>query len=1011
MKVTSEAAFEALIEKHLIEHGGYVPGDPKDFDPDLALIPADLLAYVEATQEKVWAKQQAIHGDALAKTLIAAFDKATTQRGVLYVLRHGFKFYGSRIRVATFRPAHGLNPDVEADYAANVLKVVRQVHHDPKAPGLSLDLTLFLNGIPVVTAELKNALTNQKSAHAQRQYRTRDAKAPIFRFKRRALVNFAVGSDEVYMTTRLAGSKTFFLPFNRGHGTAAGNPPVEGKHRTHYLWEQVWESHSLLDIFARFMHLQVEEKTDEDGTTRKTEKMIFPRFHQLDCVRALVAASAVNGAGKNYLVQHSAGSGKSNSIAWLAHRLASLHDDQDAKVYDGVVVITDRTVLDQQIQEVIWDMDHKQGVVQKIDKDSAQLAAALEAGVPIIISTLHKFGFIADKIEKLPDRRYAVIVDEAHSSQSGDMATNLKEMLSDSSLVSKLIEEGEDLTTPDQLALRAALFRGPQKNLSFFAFTATPKFKTLELFGHKGDDGKPAPFHLYSMRQAIQEGFILDVLLGYTTYQRYFKLVKAVADDPDLDKKRAARALARFVSLHPVNVAQKVEVIVEHFRACVMPKLGGRAKGMVVTGSRLHAVKFKLAVEKYVAEKGYADVKALVAFSGEVKDPDNPASLEKPYTEPEMNKDPVTGKRLAESALPKAFASSAYNVLIVANKYQTGFDQPLLCAMYVDKRLSGIQCVQTLSRLNRSFPGKETFVLDFVNEREEILESFQQFYEGTTVADSIDPQRLYELQGELDAAQVYKQSEIDLYASIFFKPKDKQKLTDNARLSAALDPAKDRFDALEEEPAEEFRGRLVAYCNLYAFLAQIVPFSDVDLEKLYVFGKKLLMKIAQDGGKAKVDLGDDVALHYYRLQKTASGDLGLAADGTQVIYGPGETGTGKPKEEQEKLSRLIELINDRFGTEFDVQDLIGGALDQMVGDPEMLQQAEVNDRENFRYVFDAALDDALLDRHAKHGTFIDKLFSDKDMLRFFRDHMLDEFYKRLPPGPEGPDATGQGPAR
>ena len=1006
MKATSEEAFEDLIERYLLDHGGYVSRSPDAYNAVLAVMADDLLGYIQTTQPKTWAKQEAIHGNKLGTTLLAAFDKATTQRGVLHVLRHGFKFYGGLVRVATFQPAHGLNPEVERLCAANRLAVVRQLHFDPKKPGLSLDLTLFLNGIPVVTAELKNAMTNQKAGHAKRQYRQdRDPDAPIFRFKRRALVHFAVGSDEVWMTTRLAGAKTFFLPFNKGHGTASGNPPAEGKHRTHYLWEQVWQRDSLLDILARFMHLQVEETAGVDGRTRRRETMIFPRYHQLDCVRRIVGSVRTLGAGKNYLVQHSAGSGKSNSIAWLAHRLASLHDDQDRKVYDSVVVITDRRVLDQQLQQTIYQFDHKQGVVEKIDQHSSQLAAALETGVPIIISTIHKFGFISDKIDTLPDRRYAVIVDEAHSSQSGDMAKNMKAILGAGSIAAKFEEEAEDVATPDQAALRAALSRGPQGNLSFFAFTATPKFKTLELFGHKGEDGKPAPFHLYSMRQAIEERFILDVLRGYTTYKRYFQLIKAVADDPDLDKKKASRALARFVSLHPVNIAQKTEVMIEHFRACVLPKLGGHAKAMVVTGSRLHAARYKLAFDKYLAEKGYTDVGTLVAFSGEVRDPDDPTTESKPYTEPEMNKHPVTGRLLKESELPGAFAGDSYNVLIVANKYQTGFDQPLLVAMYVDKRLSGIQAVQTLSRLNRTAwsQGKtETLVLDFVNEREEILESFQAYYEGTTVADSIDPQRLYELQGELDARQVYTRSEVDHFGSIFFKPQRRQVASDNGRLNAALDPAVDRFKALDEEPAETFRGQLVAYTNLYGFLAQIVPFSDVDLEKLYAYGKMLLKKLPRKGeGTPQVALGDDVALHYYRLQKQVEGDILLAAEGTQALYGPGETGTGKANDEKEKLSRLIKVVNDRFGTDFDAQDLIDGVTDQLVADEKMQQAAGANDRANFEFVGGPAFDGALIDRHAEHGRFIDRVFSDEDVLRFLRSKVLDEVYERLTRSKEG----------
>ncbi len=998
MKSTSEEAFEEHIYTHLLEHGGYVSRKPADYDLDLALIKSDMLGYIQDTQPKTWDKQTAIHGDKLEEVLLKAFDKAAAKWGSLHLLRRGFKFYGSTVRLATFRPAHGLNPQVEADYQANRLAVVRQLRFDPKKPLLELDLAFFLNGVPIATVELKNAMTSQKAKQAMDQYRKdRDPKAPIFQFKRRALVHFAVGSDEAWMTTRLMGSGTFFLPFNLGNGTSAGNPLAPGKHRTHYLWERIWHRDSLLDILARFMHLQVNERSTPDGKKETKETLIFPRYHQLDCVRSILAHVAVKGAGTNYLVQHSAGSGKSNSIAWLAHRLASLHGADDTKRFDSIVVITDRKVLDQQLQETIYQFDHKQGVVEKIDKHSSQLAQALETGVPIIISTIHKFGFISDKIESLPNRNYAIIVDEAHSSQSGEMAKNMKEILGASSIQKKFEVQADDVDTLDQTALRAALSRGPQSNLSFFAFTATPKFKTLELFGHKGPDGKPAPFHLYSMRQAIQEGFILDVLRGYTTYKRYFKLLKAVADDPELDKKRASRALAKFVSLHPTNIAQKTEVIIEHFRACVRPKLGGQAKAMVVTGSRLHAVKYKLAFDAYIQDKGYTDVGTLVAFSGEVRDPDDPTTQDKPYTEPEMNQHPVTGKQLKESELPAAYAGGDYNVLIVANKYQTGFDQPLLLAMYVDKRLHGIQAVQTLSRLNRTTRGKEeTFVLDFVNEREEILESFQAYYESTTVNESVDPQRLYELQGELDQAQVYTLSEVNHFASLFFKPRKRQTSADNGALNAALDPAVDRFKAMEEDAREIWRGQLGAFCNLYSFLGQIVPFSDVDLEKRFVFGKMLLKKLPSKGEtNPQVYLGDDVALHYYRLEKQAQGAILLAAEGTQELYGPSATGTGKSVDEKEKLSTLIGVVNDRFGTDFDAQDLIDGVTNQLVADASMQQAASANDRANFGFVAGPAFDGALIDRHAEHGRFIDAVFSDTEVLKFLKLKVLDEVYRQL----------------
>ena len=1031
MKTYTEDAFERLIVEHLVLHGGYEPRGLTAFDPDealaihagfdvqRALIPADVLGFVADTQPKPWAKLQAIHGASLAGLFLDALTKALDTFGLLSMLRRGFKFHGQKILLAYFKPGNNLNPAVWDLYDQNRLRVVRQLRYDPKTDD-ELDLALFVNGLPIATGELKNPMTGQQATAAKQQYRQdRDPHAPLFRFKARALVHFAVDADEVWMTTRLNGPSTRFLPFNRGHDGGAGNPPVAGRHRTCYLWEEVWQRDNLLDLVGRFLHLQTEEEKDPDtGQVTVKETMVFPRYHQWDCVRRLLAAARETGAGTNFLSQHSAGSGKSNTIAWVAHRLAALHDDQDRKVYDAVVVLTDRKVLDQQLQNTVYQFEHKSGVVEKIDTDSAQLARALTAGVPIIISTIHKFGFIQDKIQALPDRRYAVIVDEAHSSQTGDMAVTLKELLSDSALAARLEAEGEDLSAPDQLALRAALFRGPQPNMSFFAFTATPKHKTLELFGHKGSDGKPAPFHLYSMRQAIEEGFILDVLKGYMTYQRFFQLAKQVADDPVLDKKKAAAALARFVSLHPTNIAQKTQIILEHFRACVMHQLQGRAKAMLVTSSRLMAVKYKQSCDAYLIDKGkdpgYSAIRCLVAFSGEVQD-DQVRGVT--YTEPQMNRG-SDGKSIKETELPARFASSVYQVLIVANKYQTGFDQPLLCAMYVDKRLDGIQAVQTLSRLNRTCPGKEaTFVLDFVNERDTILASFQDYYETTTTLDEVDPQRLYELQHAVDEFQLYTPSELDGFAAVFFKLKGDRKLTDNARLNAWLDPAVDRFKALKRDDKdaegtqrqEEFRAKVNAFKNLYAFLGQIVPFADPDLEKLYTYGRLLLRKLPPPAGGAPVDLGDDVVLASYKLKLDAEGELTLKAGGSGELPGPEYTGTGTAKPPQERLSTIIEVINTRFGTDFDAQDLVDGVTAQLVADADLQQAARVNDKGNFGVPFREALDDALVTRHEKHGDFINKLFQDEALGAFFRNWMLDQVYGRLRGGsdecpvPRGPE--------
>lgn len=789
-----EISFEAEIESHLLEHGGYLSGNPANFDRKRCLDPTVLIPFIQATQPKTWKTIADYHGANAETVLLDDLTRALAGQGMLQVLRHGFKCFGKLIRVAYFAPASRMNPETERLHRENRLTVTRQVRFSEKDEK-SLDLVLAINGLPVVTAELKNHLTRQTVHDAMGQYREdRDPREQLFRFKERSLVHFAVDPDQVFMTTRLEGKSTFFLPFNRGHNCGAGNPPNPGGHRTAYLWQEVWQRDSLLDIVGRFLHLETVEKKvlvtrNGESTVRKIKKetMIFPRYHQLDAVRRLIDAARSQGAGRQYLVQHSAGSGKSNTIGWLAHRLSSLHDDADGKVFDTVIVITDRRVLDKQLQDTIYQFEHKQGVVQKIDENTEQLVKALAGGTPIIITTLQKFPFILQTLERLrkqnsevqidtAGRRFAVIVDEAHSSQTGEQAAELKGILNDAELRRKareLAADEEVEDSADEAMLLTMLKRGRQPNISFFAFTATPKHKTLKIFDEPGPDGRP-PFHHYSMRQAIEENFIHDVLKHYVTYKTYFGLVQAAETDPLVEKKKAAKALARFMSLHPTNIAQKTEVMVEHFRSVTRHKIGGRAKAMVVTDSRLHAVRYKQSFDAYIAKKGYSDIKTLVAFSGTVNDPDIPDTS---YTEEGMN-------GIKERELPDKFESEEYQVLLVAEKYQTGFDQPLLHTMYVDKRLDGVQAVQTLSRLNRTCQGKEdTFVLDFRNEAENIYAAFKPYYEHTYAAEATSPQKLYELKSKLDGAFVYHQNEMDEFCTVYFSLADGESARGHAQLN------------------------------------------------------------------------------------------------------------------------------------------------------------------------------------------------------------------------------------
>jgi type I restriction enzyme R subunit len=987
MATYNESAFEASIEAHLLANG-WMRGAAKNFDRTRAFDRSFVTLFISETQPELWADLRKQHKDGLDDAVIDTLEKALDSQGTLSVLRHGFKFFGKLLRVAYFKPAHDLNPDVLRNYTRNRLIVTRQVKFDPDSE-VSADTILSINGLPVVTVELKNPLTGQNVEHAVTQYKERDAKLPLFRFKQRALVHFAVDPDLAYMTTRLAGKDTYFLPFNRGHANGAGNPEHPSGYRTGYLWQEVWQRDSFLDIVGRFMHLTVEEK-QVAGKKITKETVIFPRYHQLDAVRKLEAAARTEGPGNNYLIQHSAGSGKSNSIAWLAYRLSELHTE-NKKTFHSVVVVTDRRVLDTQLQTTIYQFEHKNGVVARIDEHSDQLAEALNTGTPIIITTLQKFPYVAKKVGEFGDRAYAVIVDEAHSSQGGEAATKMRGVLRAKDLIAAATEDADDTGEDAEDELRKVMeSRGRQPNLSFFAFTATPKAKTLEVFGRRGSDGKPYPFHLYSMRQAIEEGFILDVLKTYTTYKSYWRLVNAKGEDPTVPKAQATVQLARFVSLHPHNISQKTEVMVEHFRAKVKHKLGGRAKAMVVTSSRLHAVRYKRAFETYIKEKGYTDIGVLVAFSGEVEDPDLPGVTE---TEVGMN-----GGKISEKALPDAFDTDEYRVLLVANKFQTGFDQPLLHTMYVDKRLSGVQAVQTLSRLNRTAPGKEdTFVLDFVNDAEEVRRSFQPYYEQATVSETAEPAQLYDLQHKLDATQVYFQSEVDAFCKVFYAPKEKQSVADNAEMYRHLTPAVDRFKALDVEKQDEFRGHLSAYVRLYSFLSQVMPFADPDLEKLYTFGRFLELKLPVDPRKAPLKLDADVALAFYRLDRISEGRIALEKGEAVGLKGPTDVGTRKAEDKQVKLSEIIDVLNERFGTEFTKADALffESVIEQAKEDEDVQKRAAANLYDNFALSMKDKLRDAIIDRIEQNSTIVSKYMNEADFQRVAFDALARRIYDDL----------------
>jgi type I restriction enzyme, R subunit len=1000
MKLTSEAAFETAIESVLLANG-YACVDGKGFDRERAIFPDEALAFIRATQGKVWEKLETLHGEQTGARVLESLCKWLDTHGALATLRHGFKCFGKTLRIAYFRPAHGLNPELEARYQANRLGLTRQLHFSPRNEK-SLDVVLSVNGIPLVSLELKNPLSGQTVADSIRQYRhDRDPREPIFVFTRRTLVHFAVDTEEVHMATRLAGASTYFLPFNRGHDGGAGNPPDrEGRnYKTAYLWEEVLQRDSLLDLLARFLHLEVEEKATHDGKKVRKESMIFPRYHQLQAVRGMVTAAASEGVGHNYLVEHSAGSGKSNTIAWLAHRLSSLHDRNDERLFDSVVVITDRVVLDRQLQDTIYQFDHRQGVVKKIDEDSRQLAEALETGVPIVITTLQKFPFVSAQLMKLaeargegaqshlPTRKYAVIIDEAHSSQSGETATELKGVLGGAELqrAAQAMAEEEGEADLDRL-FRSMAKRGRQPNISFFAFTATPKHKTLAIFGRNGE-----PFHRYTMRQAIDEHFIEDVLKSYVTYKTYYKLIKKAEDDPNVERKKAVKALSRFMLLHPHNIGQKTQLMVEHFQHFTRHKIGGHAKAMVVTGSRLQAVRYKQAFDSYIREKGYP-IKSLVAFSGSVEDDKVPQTF---YTEVQMN------DGVKEKDLPETFGKPDFRVLLVAEKYQTGFDQPLLHTMYVDKRLAGIQAVQTLSRLNRIQPLKDdTFVLDFVNEPGEIQEAFRQYYDGAVMGEQVDPDKLYEVKAELDASAIYLQTEVVDFSQVFFAPKRRQSPGDHRLMNAILDQAVARFAQLqstEEDQAELWRGKVQAFRNLYSFLSQVIPYQDSDLEKLFTYLRHLALKLPKRKSGPGYHFDEEVELDYYRLQKISEGSISLNEGYAKPLDGPREVGTGMVHEEHVALSRLIDIINERFGGELNEADqLFFEQIAEIASRSESLQKAaEVNSLEKFQLVFRQVLESLFIERMELNEELFAQYMGKPEMQELVSKWLGSQVYDRL----------------
>ena len=833
-----EKRFEQDIEEYLITEGGYEKGDPRKFDRKLALDTETFLKFLKVSQSKQWERYEKIYGADSEKQVVERFCREVKMLGLLQVLRRGFTDRGVKFRAVYWKPETSINTTTQEQFAANILHCTRQLHYSPGSEN-SIDIVLFINGIPVVSMELKCQFTGQSTANAIEQYKfDRRGKDAIFVFKEHVLVHFAVDLTQVYMTTRLEGEKTYFLPFNQGSNGAGrvggkGNPINENGYDTAYLWQNVLCKERLLEILNKYLHLNVER--DKDTGEIISETMIFPRYHQLDVVTKLLADVKINGSGKNYLgknylIQHSAGSGKSNSIAWLAHRLAGLHNTYDEKIFQSVIIVTDRKVLDEQLQNTVYQFDHVDGVVQKIEKNAQQLKDAINDEVPIIITTLQKFPVIYKEV-KSGSKRFAVIVDEAHSSQTGDAAKKLKRALADTE---KILEEyaqmeyeqEQDRGDDEDKLLDELAAHGVHSNMSFFAFTATPKEKTLNMFGWKDENGEYHPFHVYSMRQAIEEGFILDVLKNYMTYKMYYKIIKAIPDNPELDTTTGIKAILDYEKLHPHNISQKTAVMLEQFYRVTRTKIGGKAKAMVVTPSRLHAARYLQEFRRQILEKGY-DLDVLVAFSGEIEDDGQT------YTEEKLNKT-KDGKTVKEKALPKVFNTDDFGMLIVAEKYQTGFDEPLLHTMFVDKKLSGVKAVQTLSRLNRTYRGKQdTFILDFVNSAEDIRKSFEPYYEETILEEETNPNVIYDLKNTLDEYHVYHENEIMQFADTFYSKKQ-QMSGDIGKLQGKIKPALDRFQALSAERQDMFKPILARFNRIYAFITQVCRLTKIYINSVYI---------------------------------------------------------------------------------------------------------------------------------------------------------------------------------
>ena len=1002
----NEKQFESNIEAFLISPaGGYKKSTDAGYtlSSGMALDIQTLVGFVKATQPVMWQRfEKQCNSDPYRK-FYKCFEDAVQMDGLLSVMRHGFKHRGMNFRVCYFKPESTLNDVAVKRYEQNVCQCIRQWHYSEQNNN-SVDMMLAINGIPVVAIELKNQLTGQTVDNAKLQWQyDRDQREAAFWLNHRILAYFAVDLYEAWMTTELKGTDTCFLPFNQGSGGAgndggAGNPQAEDdNYVTSYIWENVLQKDSLLEIIQKFISFEVKtEKKDGKNVTKK--RLIFPRFHQLDVVRKLIADVRENGSGKNYLIQHSAGSGKSNSIAWTAYRLASLHNNDNEPVFTSVVIVTDRRNLDAQLQETITGFDHMFGSVCAIDekKSSKDLRDALNAGKRIIVTTLQKFPVIYEEVDDTTDKRFAIIVDEAHSSQTGSSAIKLKAALADVSDALKEYAELEgkaedELLDDNDRLVREMIAHGRHKNLSFFAFTATPKGATLEMFGTEWNDGSYHPFHVYSMRQAIEEGFILDVLQNYTTYRTCYQIAKNTKDNPDVPQSKALKTIKKYEELHPYNIQQKSAIIVETFRNVTKQKIKGKGKMMVVTSSRLAAVRYYHEIKNYLESNGYNDVEILAAFSGSIKDPDDKRDIE--WTESKLN-------GVNESQTKQIFHDEG-NILIVAEKYQTGFDEPLLHTMIVDKKLRGVKAVQTLSRLNRTHPDKQdTFILDFVNSKEDILKAFQPFYQETLLAQEINTDLIYKTQKMLREFKIYDDSDIENVNKIYFD-EDKRKANKiQAAITNALLPIQRKYNDLNQEQRYQFRKLCRTFVKWYGYITQITRMFDKQMHKEYIFCS-YLAKVVPADPTMPFDLGDRVKLEYYNLEKTYEGSIGLEKE-EKGVYEPAKL--KKPVKMSETLSPLeqvIEKINQQYAGDFTDGDkvVITTLHEKLKNNKKLMKAAKTDGRQIFeKNIFPQLFDDAAQEAYVESTETYTKLFEDAGKYRAIMNALAQAMFDELKNG-------------